>query len=104
MLDGGELEEIDSTSFSIQSFWKSFVGEYEKNVANLLLRTKEEKDSKKMLEVWKELLGESHKRSDNMRVVFAKADFRLDFKIEARSVLDKQLEEYETEKVMKKLR
>ena len=72
---------MDCMQFSIQSFWKSFVGEYEKNVANLLLRTKEEKDSKKMLEVWKELLGESHKRSDNMRVVFGKADFRLDFKI-----------------------
>lgn len=67
--------------FSILAFWKNFVGEYEKNVANLLLRTKEEKDSKKMLEVWKEILAESNKRSENMRVGFAKADFRLDFKI-----------------------
>lgn len=35
--------------FSIQSFWKSYIGEYEKNVANLNLRIKDEKEQKKML-------------------------------------------------------
>ena len=55
--------------------------EYEKNVANLLLRTKEEKDTKKTLEVWKELLAESSKRTDNMEVVFGNSNFRMDFKI-----------------------
>ncbi len=55
--------------------------EYEKNVANLLLRTKEEKESKKTLEVWKELLAESSKRTDNMQVVFSNSNFRMDFKI-----------------------
>ncbi len=59
VLDGGELEEIDSMAFSILSFWKSYIGEYQKNVANLLQRTKDEKESKKTLEIWKEILFES---------------------------------------------
>jgi hypothetical protein len=67
--------------FSIQNYWKIYVEEYEKNVANLLLRTKEEKESKKTLEVWKELLAESSKRTDNMQVVFSNSNFRMDFKI-----------------------
>jgi hypothetical protein len=67
--------------FSIQNYWKIYVEEYEKNVANLLLRTKEEKESKKTLEVWKELLAQSSKRTDNMQVVFSNSNFRMDFKI-----------------------
>jgi hypothetical protein len=59
VLDSGELEEIDLMTFSILSFWRRYIGEYQKNVANLLQRAKDEKESKKTLEIWKEILFES---------------------------------------------
>ena len=44
-----------------------------------------------MLEIWKEIVSDSKERTDNMIVTFSKSGFGLDFKIEARSILDKQL-------------
>ncbi len=78
--------------FSILHFWKNFINEYEKQLANLTLRTKDDKEHKRMMEAWREISEQGVQRKANLKVKSIKTDFKLNFNIEARSILDDQLE------------